>query len=71
MCFLRFFHQALKIVLLGALDSSTDLDAELQIENDILQCIASNANERVKGYIISSGTNGRSDYATQSVGIHA
>ncbi|KAE8450857.1 hypothetical protein EG329_005770 [Mollisiaceae sp. DMI_Dod_QoI] len=36
--FLRFFHLILKIVLLGTLDSSPDLDAELRTENDRLQC---------------------------------
>ncbi|RSL62981.1 hypothetical protein CEP53_004580 [Fusarium sp. AF-6] len=35
--FLRFFHRALKITLLGALDSSPDLDSELRTENDRLQ----------------------------------
>ncbi|MCJ1237788.1 hypothetical protein MMC14_005775 [Varicellaria rhodocarpa] len=35
--FLRFFHLILKIVLLGALNSSSDLYAELRTENDRLQ----------------------------------
>ncbi|UPL00316.1 hypothetical protein LCI18_011250 [Fusarium solani-melongenae] len=48
--FLRFFHQALKVILLGALDSSPDLDSELRTENDRLQSIASNIDERVKAY---------------------
>jgi len=48
--FLRLFHQILKIVLLGALDSSPDLYAELRTENDRLQGVASNVDERVKAY---------------------
>ncbi|KAH6603863.1 hypothetical protein Trco_007309 [Trichoderma cornu-damae] len=40
--FLRFFHLILKTVLLGALNSSPDLDAELRTENDRLQGIANN-----------------------------
>ncbi|KAF2791312.1 hypothetical protein K505DRAFT_280990 [Melanomma pulvis-pyrius CBS 109.77] len=54
--FMRLFHQVLKIVLVGALDSSPDLDAELQTENDQLQGIASNVGERVKDYRTSSRT---------------
>jgi hypothetical protein len=53
--FLRLFHQILKIVLLGALDSSPDLHAELQTENDRLQSMASDLGERVKGYRTFSG----------------
>ncbi|EEU36191.1 uncharacterized protein NECHADRAFT_52907 [Fusarium vanettenii 77-13-4] len=48
--FLRFFHQALKVILLGVLDSSPDLDSELRTENERLQGIASNIDERVKAY---------------------
>lgn len=54
--FMRFFHQILKIVLLGALDSSPDLHVELRTENDRLQGVARNVGERVKDYIRSSGT---------------
>jgi hypothetical protein len=54
--FLRFFHQILKIVLLGALDSSQDLGAELRTENDRLQGLANYVGERVKTYITCSGT---------------
>lgn len=48
--FMRFFHQTLKIILLGALASSSDLDAELRVEHDQLQDIASDVEERVKAY---------------------
>ncbi|KAJ4207689.1 hypothetical protein NW759_013920 [Fusarium solani] len=48
--FLRFFHQALKVTLLGTLDSSLDLDSELRTENDRLQGIADNIDGRVKAY---------------------
>ncbi|KAK3361363.1 hypothetical protein B0T24DRAFT_691003 [Lasiosphaeria ovina] len=38
--FMRLFHQVLKIVILLALDSSPDLEAELRTENDRLRRIA-------------------------------
>lgn len=54
--FTRLFHLVLKIVLLGTLDSSPDLDAELQTENDRLQGVADNVAQRVKAYRRCSGT---------------
>jgi hypothetical protein len=54
--FLRFFHQILKIVVLGALESSADLDAELRIENDRLQDVANRVGERVRAYRRSRGS---------------
>jgi hypothetical protein len=63
--FLRFFHLILKIVLLGALDSSPDLYAELRTENDRLQGVANNVGERVRAYITCSGTgSGRGERST-------
>jgi hypothetical protein len=63
--FLRLFHLILKIVLLGALDSSPDLYAALQAENDRLQGVANNVGERVRGYRTCSGTSsGRSERFT-------
>ena len=53
--FLRFFHLILKIVLLGALDSSPDLYAELRTENDRLQGVAKNVAKRVRAYRTCSG----------------
>ncbi|KAF1957035.1 hypothetical protein CC80DRAFT_491884 [Byssothecium circinans] len=53
--FMRFFHQTLKIVLLGALGCSPDLHAELQTENDRLQGIATDVGERLKGYRMCVG----------------
>lgn len=48
--FMRCFHLILKIVLLGALDSSLDLDTRLQIENERLQGVADTLDERVRAY---------------------
>lgn len=48
--FLRFFHQVLKVILLGTLNSSSDIDAELWTEIDRLHRIASSIEERVKTY---------------------
>ena len=63
--FLRFFHLILKIVLLGALDSSPDLHAALRAENDRLQGIANDLGERVRFYKMCSGTSsGRGDRST-------
>ncbi|KAH7346495.1 hypothetical protein BKA65DRAFT_278100 [Rhexocercosporidium sp. MPI-PUGE-AT-0058] len=53
--FLRLFHLILKIVLLGALDSSPGIYAELQTENDRLQSLANTVGERVRTYITCSG----------------
>ena len=54
--FLRFFHLILKVVLLGALDSSSDLHAELRTENDRLQGVANDVGERVRAYKTCNGT---------------
>ncbi len=54
--FMRFFHRTLKIVLLGALDSSPDLYAKLGTEDDQLQGVANNIGERLKTCRMSSGT---------------
>ncbi|KAL8787256.1 MAG: hypothetical protein Q9195_007866 [Heterodermia aff. obscurata] len=56
--FMRFFHLVLKVVLLGALDSSPDVDTKLQTENDRLQSVANNVGERVKAYKTYSWTRG-------------
>lgn len=48
--FMRAFHQILEIVLLGALDSSPDLNAELRTEIERLYRIASICEEGSKGY---------------------
>ncbi|OLN88084.1 hypothetical protein CCHL11_00238 [Colletotrichum chlorophyti] len=52
--FLRLFHQILKIVLLGALHSSPDEDAKLQIEIGRLYRMASFVEEGFKAYRIRS-----------------
>jgi hypothetical protein len=48
--FLRFFHSILRIVLIGALESSPDLDAELKAETDRLQSVANDVGEKVRTY---------------------
>ncbi|KAJ0166313.1 Transcriptional regulatory protein moc3 [Colletotrichum tanaceti] len=48
--FLRFFHQILKVALLGALCSSPDLHTELRTEIDRLWPIAGIIEEGVKAY---------------------
>lgn len=45
--FLRFFHQMLKLIVLGALNFSPNLYAELRSENDRLQAIVKSIDERV------------------------
>ncbi|OAP57399.1 hypothetical protein AYL99_08137 [Fonsecaea erecta] len=54
--FLRLFHLTLKIVLLGALNSSSDMDAELRAESRQLQDLANDVGQRVKAYRMCSGT---------------
>ncbi|KAK2603329.1 hypothetical protein N8I77_009794 [Diaporthe amygdali] len=53
--FLRAFHQILRIILSGALDSSPDLDAELRTGINRLRCIAGDIEEGVKSYRLWSG----------------
>lgn len=48
--FMRLFYQVLKLVLLGALDSSPDLYAQLCTENNRLLDIANDVVERTKSY---------------------
>ena len=60
--FLHLFHSVLRTILLGALESSQDLDTKLQAENDRLQDIANTLGERVRFYMTCSGTSmGRGD----------
>lgn len=54
--FLRLFHLILKIILLRALDSSTDLYAELRIQNDLLQDVADSLGDRLRAYTMCNGT---------------
>ena len=48
--FMRLFHQILRIVLLGVLDTSPDFDAELRIENERLQVISRTVGEGLRAY---------------------
>lgn len=53
-CFMRLFHQTLKVVLLGALqvESCQNYITTMRIENNRLQNIAQIVDDRVKGYTI-------------------
>ncbi|KAM0475676.1 hypothetical protein ACHAP7_007173 [Fusarium lateritium] len=53
--FLRLFHNVLRIILLGNLNSPPDLDAKLKKENERLQGIANTVNERLKDYNMRHG----------------
>lgn len=59
--FMRLFHRILKIVLLGVLETSSDLDSTLLTESDRLQSIAITVGERVKAYRMGSGPSKRED----------
>lgn len=54
-CLWRMFCSILKVVVLGALDSSPDLDAKLRLEYERLQEIADDATERLKTYSMCTG----------------
>ncbi|OAQ68319.1 Zn2/Cys6 DNA-binding protein [Pochonia chlamydosporia 170] len=56
--FLRLFHQILKIIVLGVLDSSPDLGKELQIERSQLQRVANVVGVRVMTYRMRNGASG-------------
>ncbi|KAK0120067.1 hypothetical protein ONS95_011480 [Cadophora gregata] len=56
MTFLRIFRLILRIILLGALDSSPTTCTELQLENERLQSLANDVGERVQTYITCNGT---------------
>lgn len=48
--FMRLFHQTLQIVVLGALETSSDLSSRLKIEGDNLQSIASKLGGRLEAF---------------------
>ena len=62
--FLRLFHQILKIILLGTINSSPETDTQLKTENDRLQDLATIVDERVKAYGVCNWS--RSGGAEQS-----
>ena len=68
--FMRCFHLIMKIVLLGTLDYSSDLDAELLTHNDRLQSVANNIGERVRTYRTCSGNLSGRGNASQCADIH-
>ncbi|PVI05431.1 hypothetical protein DM02DRAFT_99661 [Periconia macrospinosa] len=58
--FMRFFHQTMKVVLMGTLhvESSPDFQSKLQLENERLQTIANTVDEKVKNFVFSIKTGG-------------
>jgi hypothetical protein len=56
--FLRILYIILRIILLGTLESSPDLDAKLKEENKQLQGLANLVNERLKDYDMRRGIDG-------------
>ncbi|KAG9503589.1 hypothetical protein J7337_003540 [Fusarium musae] len=62
--FLRILYLILRIILLGTLETSPDLDAKLKEENKQLQGLANLVNERLKDYDMRRGIDG--SLATQS-----
>jgi hypothetical protein len=56
--FMHLFHQTLRIILLGVLDSSPKLHAQLRVENDRLQGIATTVGEGVRSYYRTCGGSG-------------
>jgi len=54
--FMRLFHQTLKIVILGTLESSTEILTTLQTENKRLVDIANNVSEKIGTYKSYGGT---------------
>tara|TARA_R110002003_G_scaffold126_9_gene11498 strand:- start:4491 stop:5519 length:1029 start_codon:yes stop_codon:yes gene_type:complete len=60
--FMRLFQRILNIILLGTLDCSSDLEARLRTEKNILRDLASYVGERVKTYRTSiRAGNGRGE----------
>ena len=57
--FMSFFHQILKIILLGALDSSPSICAQLRTENTRLLDIANDVAERTKSFEKHAGARSR------------
>lgn len=56
-CFLRLFHQILKVILLWTLDHSPGLPGDIGPENEKLQSIADDIGERVVAYVTHNGVN--------------
>lgn len=54
--FLRIFHTIMKIVILGSLDSSPNLQSQLQEEEGKLQSLADDVTERVRIYYATTPT---------------
>lgn len=53
--FMHIFQLLLKIVLMGTLDSTPDIDMELNIVSERLKSMANDVSEKVKSYVTCSG----------------
>jgi hypothetical protein len=58
-CFLRFFYLILRVVLLGTLDYVSDSDGILKAENEKIQALTDDINERLKHYDMGREIKGR------------
>ncbi|RGP72357.1 transcriptional regulatory moc3 [Fusarium longipes] len=54
-CFLRFLYIILNVVLMGTLDYGVSCDFKLKAENDKIQVLADEINERLKHYDMQRG----------------
>ncbi|KAM0226800.1 hypothetical protein ACHAPO_012066 [Fusarium lateritium] len=57
-CFLRLLSMVIRVVLLGTLDYVSDTDGKLKAENERIQALTDEINERLKDYDMRQGIEG-------------
>ncbi|WXC64945.1 hypothetical protein SNK03_010754 [Fusarium graminearum] len=57
-CFLKLLHTVMRVVLLGTLDYETDFDGRLKDENESIQALTDEINERLRDYDMRRGIEG-------------
>ncbi|KAG8668313.1 hypothetical protein FPOAC2_07604 [Fusarium poae] len=57
-CFLRLLSMVIRVVLLGTLDYVSDTDGRLKAENERIQALTDEINERLKDYDMRQGIEG-------------